>query len=54
MAGRFYKSDNCSNDNNTNALECEDHRTINLIEHTSKIILRTLGKRLKTKRKILY
>ena len=32
-----------------NAIECEDHRTINLICHASKIILRVLTKRIESK-----
>ena len=32
-----------------NAVECEDHRTINLICHASKIILRILTKRIESK-----
>ena len=34
-----------------NASECADHRTINLIAHASKIMLRLLGKRLENKAK---
>ena len=36
-----------------NASECEDHRTINVIAHALKIILRLLGKRLQNKAKHL-
>ena len=34
-----------------NASECADHRTINLIAHASKIMLKLLGKRLENKAK---
>ena len=34
---------------NINAMACEDHRTLSLIPHASKIMLRTLTKRLEGK-----
>ena len=40
-------------ENKMNASECADHRTINLIAHELKIILRLLGKRLENKAKYL-
>ena len=33
----------------TNAVECEDHRTISLIPHASKIMLKILAKRIESK-----
>src|ERR1043165_6270645 len=34
-----------------NAVECEDHRTISLISHASKIMLKILTKRIEAKAK---
>ena len=51
MAGRFYKSYNCYNREEIKASECADHRTITLIAHASKIMLRLLGKRQENKAK---
>src|SRR5580698_4570128 len=35
----------------SNAIDCEDHRTINLISHASKILLKILTKRIEAKAK---
>src|SRR5580692_3191081 len=35
----------------SNAIDCEDHRTISLISHTSKILLKILTKRIEAKAK---
>ena len=37
----------------TNAVECADYRTISLISHASKILLKILTKRIENKAKIL-
>ena len=36
-----------------NAVECEDQRTISLISHASKILLKVLTRRIEGKKKIL-
>ena len=52
MAGWFYKSVTIKK--KMNASEFADHRTIKLIENTSKIMLRLMGKRLESKGKYFF
>src|SRR6476619_1095884 len=49
MAIRFHKSCDDSFAEKMNAVECSDHRTISLISHASKILLKILTNRIEAK-----
>src|SRR6476469_5088002 len=49
MAIRFHKSCDDSFPKNMNAVECMDYRTINLISHASKILLKIFTNRIEAK-----
>ena len=53
MARRFHKGSFDTLSKKMNAMACEDHRTISLIPHASKIMLRILTKDWKEKLEIL-
>ena len=49
MANDFTKAIIVALQKKSNAIECADHRTLSLIPHASKIILKVLTKRLELK-----
>ena len=49
MAIRFHKSCDDSFAKKMNAVECSDHRTISLISHASKILLKIFTTRIEAK-----
>src|SRR6476469_7107576 len=51
MAIRFHKSCDDSLAEKMNAVECHDHRTISLISHASKVLLKILPNRIEAKAK---